>query len=312
MTSPRLAAQAHEDAPRLYGRTRSGPYTAPSITTVMGCLDEGMDWWAGLCAAEEAIEWAERIVEIKQMRSGKWPALRAAKDWCMSAADRDRTKRGAEGDLVHDYAEQVALHQIGRATTDDIQAAHAAAIAGGAGPLVSSFQRFWTDYEPTVLHPEMIVWGQTADGREYAGTTDLICTLTVNGQPRTVCLDYKGKRRLFKKNGAQAMDLSPKTAMQLCAAARASEIWMPGDAEDGSQDSWAPNPYTVEHALGVALAPDGYAVREYDAHNPLVWETFSALRVAFDFQQTKDALMSAQRLTGRDDLGAFTRAQATA
>lgn len=279
MTSPQLATATEHG--RMYARTRGGTPQVPSITTVMGVLNENMDWWDALCAAKAAMKHADRLVAIQQLPQGRerWSTERVASDWLMEAAERDRNQRGHEGDLMHDYAEQVARHQLGEATTADVAAARATAEAGGAGKLLPAFDQFWSDWKPRVLSPEATVWGHEVG---YAGTTDLICELDVGDTTVTGILDYKGKRALFKRNGQRKdSDLRDVTGMQLTAGAHADELWVPGPTP--AEDSWVPFPYRIDIGLAVGVAPDGYVVRQYDIHDPLLWATFTALRQSWDW-----------------------------
>lgn len=289
MTAPKLATTYEWG--RMYARERGGEPTVPSITTVMDVLDENMSWWDALCAADCAIEHAERLVAAKQLSGrAKWDRLRTAKDWLMEAAERDRNERGRVGDLMHDYAEQVAFAQLGQASNDDVAAAKERAVTGGGGDLLPAFEQFWRDWQPRVLQPEATVWNSTIG---YAGTTDLICELDVAGTTVTAVIDYKSKRGLFKRNGQRKdQDLRDLTGLQLCAAARAEEIWVPGSDEQGSQDVWAPFPHQIQVGLAVGIAHDGYVVRQYAIHHPLTWQTFSALRSAWDWKRGGAALMS--------------------
>lgn len=290
MTSPRLATTF--DWGRMYARTRGGDPEVPSITTVLDVLNQRMEWWEAWCATDAAIEHSERLVAVTRMPPGgeKRYRLRKAKDWIMEAANRDRDDAARRGDLVHDYAEQHCLRQIGRASADDIVASEAACEAGGASSYLPVFQQFWDEWQPRVLEPEATVWNSKVG---YAGTTDLICELTVRGRKVIACIDWKTKRALFKANGRRkSEDLRDYTGMQVCAAARAEELWVPGEDPMGSEDTWLPFPYTVEVGLAVAIAPDGFAVRQYKIHDPLTFRTFRALRAAWEFDRRGRELMS--------------------
>lgn len=52
-----------------------------------------------------------------------------------------------------------------------------------------------------------------------------------------------------------------------------------------AEDRWEPWEFGVGLGGAVAFAPDGYVFRQYDIHNPLVWETFKSLRSAWDYQR---------------------------
>ena len=79
------------------------------------------------------------------------------------------------------------------------------------------------------------------------------------------------------------------TGMQLVAAAHAEEVWVEGATP--SEDKWVPWEYGVEMGAAVAFAPDGYVVRQYDIQDPLIWNTFKALREAWDYKRDGAATM---------------------
>lgn len=305
MTAPQLAHTY--DWGRMYSRIRGGTPEVPSITTILDVLDQDMEWWEALCAVRLAMEHADRLADIKQMFSGpeKWSRERAAKDWLVGAAERDRDEASERGDLVHNYAEVYCLLQLGQATPDDLAHHRKLCEDAGVADYLPHFHDFWDTWKPTVLQPEATVWNSTVG---YAGTTDLICEITVEGQPVVTVMDWKTKKALFKKNGQRKdTDLRDFTGMQLAAAALAEEIWLPGATPD--EDKWMPFPYEVEVGCAVAFAPDGYVVRQYAIHNPLTWRTFRALRAAWDFRRDGKALMS-DLLEGPDQIRRMTRAAA--
>ena len=140
-----------------------------------------------------------------------------------------------------------------------------------------------------MIVPEATVWNDTVG---YAGTTDLLCQIEVAGRAVNVILDYKTKRALYTSRGVEKSDLKPLTAMQLAAAAFAEEMWVDGKG-------WGSLPFVPEIGLGVVIGPDGFAVRQYNIHAPIVWDAFKALRVGWDF---KGADLMTSRLTGPDAL----------
>lgn len=313
MTSPRLAVAT--DAGRMYARTPGGEPLVPSITNVLGVYDKELAWWDASRAVKACITHAHRIVRMRDDErpprgssrdtwGAYWQSMNAMEDWLAEEAERDRTERARLGDLVHDYAEQVALAQLGQVSSEQVTAARARASApldqgGGAGPMCDSFDQFWADYRPRVLQPEATVWNHTVG---YAGTTDLICELVVGGRPTTCVLDYKGKRGLFKKDGSRkAKDLHEETGMQLAAAVHAEEVWVPPHEATGQDAAWQPFPYRIEVALGVGLAPDGYAVRQYNLADPTIWRTFTGLCQAWQFRRAGRGTVS-DLLTGPDSI----------
>lgn len=287
MTSPKLAGATTHG--RMYGRTRGGSLEVPSITTVLDVLNQHMEWWEARCAVDAAWDYAHRIVEIKN-EGGGWRTERSARDWMKAAAERDRDEAAARGDYVHDYAETWALKTIGRATQEDVDKHREQCEANGAGAFLPHFHQFWDDWQPEVVMPEATVWNGTVG---YAGTTDLLCQVSVQGQKVNVVGDYKTKKALFKRNGdPKDQDLRDYTGMQLAAAAFAEEIWEPGEAEDGSQDKWKPMDFGAEVGVGIAIAPDGYVVRQYAIQHKPMFESFKALRDAWEFYRHGPQMMS--------------------
>lgn len=274
MTTPKLSIATPQG--RMYAREPGGTPVHPSITNVIETLSADMEWWEALCAANAAIEHSPLLGDVHNMPRGraKWARERAAKDWLMGAAGRDRDAASARGDLVHDYAEQWARREIGAATSEDVNTARNDAVAGGAGAYLPHFEAFWAHWKPRVVAPEATVWNDTVG---YAGTTDLLCEFTIRGRSVTAVLDWKTKKALWKRNGEQRLDLKESTALQLAAAAFAEEMWVEGSG-------WAPMPFVPQIGVGVAIGPDGWAARQYDIHRPAVWDTFAALRTAWGFK----------------------------
>lgn len=303
MTDPQLAHTF--DWGRMYSRKRGGTPEVPSITTVLGVLAQDLEWWEALCAVNACIEHAERLVRIKEMPPGPpaWAEERKAKDWLMAAAERDRQAASARGDVVHNYAETYALRAMGQATDEEVQEHWEKCREAKVLDYVASFHSFWMDYSPEPVQAEATVWNSEVG---YAGTTDLICTIRSGTSRHLTVLDWKTRKALFKRNGQEKEhDLHDYTGMQLASAAYANEVWIPGTDPLGSGDRWVPFPYEPEVGVAVALAPDGYSVRQYDIYNPLVWNTFKALRAAWDFAQDGPSTMS-PKLTGPADIRPMT------
>lgn len=301
MTAPQLAHTF--DWGRMYSRVRGGVPEVPSITTVLDVLAQDLEWWEALCAVNACMDNAERLVRIREMPGGPpmWAEERRAKDWLMAAAERDRQAASVRGDAVHDYAETYALRVMGQATDEDVQRHWKKCEAAGVLDYVASFHSFWMDYSPVPVQAEATVWNHEVG---YAGTTDLICTIRSGGQDYLSVLDWKTRKALFKRNGqAKEHDLHDYTGMQLASAVYAEEVWVPGASPE--QDRWVPFPYAPEVGLAVAIAPDGYSVRQYDIYHPLVWSTFRALRAAWDFTQ-EGALTMSPKLSGPDAIKPLT------
>lgn len=290
MTAPKLAGQTPHG--RMYARTRGGTLEVPSITTVLGTLAADMEWWEALCAFNEAWERAADLAYSASLPEGpeKWRQKRAANDWITQAAARDRDAAAERGDFVHNYAETWALLQLGQATEADVAEHRTLCENAGVAEYLPHFHAFWDTWNPTVVQPEATVWNSSVG---YAGTTDLLCQVEIDGRQVNVCGDYKTKRGLFKRNGEpKSKDLAAYTGMQLAAAVNAEEVWIPGAAEDGSEDRWEPMDFKVDVGIAIAIAPDGYVVRQYAIHAPAMFRSFRALRAAWEFYRCGPELMS--------------------
>lgn len=281
MTDPRLAHTF--DWGRMYARTRGGEPEVPSITTVLAAEAQDMEWWEALCAVNATLDNLDRASRVLNMPEGpeKWSTKRAMTDWLKGAATRDRDDAADRGDKVHNYAEAFALREMGRATDADVEEQRSICADRGVLPYLDHFHRFWDEFKPKPLMPEATVWNKEVG---YAGTTDLICEIEAPWGPTCTVIDYKTKRGLFRRNGKpKDYDLSTHTGMQLVAAMHAEEAWVEGATPE--EDKWVPWEYEVEMGAAVAFAPDGYVVRQYDVHSPLVWETFKALRSVWDYKR---------------------------
>lgn len=294
----------------MYSRVRGGTPAVPSITTVLDVLDQDMEWWEARCAVKESVKYAHRLQQIRdRAREVKnWDELSAAEDWMEKAAERDRDESSKRGDLVHNYAEVLGLTEMGLATPADLGEQERLCRDADLMPFVVQVNAFWRDWQPEPVLMEATVWNQTY---RYAGTTDMIFRIVIDGVAYYVVLDWKTKKALFKKRKFGAprdaplvpkTDLRLYTSMQLAAAAHGEELWVPGAEEDGSQDRWVPFEYDVTMGMGVAIGPDGYAARQYDITRPVVWDTFASLRTAWEFRRLDAADLMTERLTGPQSL----------
>lgn len=275
MTDPRLA-HTYEWG-RMYARTRGGEPEVPSITTILAVENQDLGWWEARLAVGAAIEHLRLVQDV--LAEGNPQRIKGMRSWLQDAAVRDRDSASARGDFVHNYAEVYALHVMGSATDEDVAAQRALCLEQDLGDFLTSFHRFWDEFRPRPLMPEATVWNATVG---YAGTTDLICEIETEQGPTLTVLDWKTKRGLFLRNGQpKRNDLQVHTGMQLAAAAFAEEVWIEGATPE--EDRWEPWTYRPEMGLGVAIGPDGYAVRQYDIYDPLVWQGFVALRSAWDY-----------------------------
>lgn len=302
MTDPTLAHTY--DWGRMYARERGGTPSVPSITTVLGVKNPHLEWWEAVCALNAAFDDVDAVKAIMDMPNGrdKWSAKREKSDWLKDAAGRDRDAAAARGDIVHNYAENMALWSMGKVSKSEMSTQWRLCQEAGVGAYVDSFHQFWRDWNPRPIMPEATVWNHEVG---YAGTTDLLCWIDIPGHgPALVIADYKTKKGLYQRNGKpKEHDLKPETGMQLTAAAFADEVWIQGETPES--DQWLTWEHRPEIGVAIALAPDGYAVRQYDLYDPVVWSTFKALCAAWPYGRDGAATMG-PRLEGPGSMAPMT------
>lgn len=299
MTSPKLSSQTKWG--RMYARERGGRAYVPSITTVIDVFNPEMDWWAGRCAAEEAVQNAEEIASKLISARSDTERARIMKTFTkrhQDAAERDANIASTRGDLVHDYAEVYFLHLMGRVGIDAVNEAREKALAGGVGDYLIQFHRFVETFQPIPVAPEATVWNETG---KYAGTTDLICL--ING---VLCiLDWKTKKKVMERDFAtgeyviKSNALRSTVALQLSAAANGEEYHVMSD--DGETGEWLPFDFDIKLGVAVAIGPDAYTIRPFDIWNPRVMDTFMFLARAWNWRWVKERVMGAD-LTSPDQI----------
>jgi len=260
MTQPELAHAT--DFGRMYSRRIGGLPEVPSITTVIAQGASDLSGWAGHMAATAVVA-DERLAGAL----GSQAKLRGIARDASSAAARFRDEAAARGDRVHQYAEQMALRQLGHphevANTRELLRSH------GEGAFADRFDEWWDAYGVRPLAPEVTVWNAEVG---YAGTLDLVAE--IGGR---VCLiDYKTKGTT-RDGRVKALD--PKVVMQLAAGVQAKERLV--DATLGEWDEW---PYPKDAVLlGVALGEtEVVAHRAQEAVLPAAWRRFWALRQVWE------------------------------
>src|SRR5699024_12425090 len=88
------------------------------------------------------------------------------------AADRYRDGAAARGDRVHNYAEQVALRQLGM--RHNLSQARDALAEHNESGLADRFDEWWQSYQVKRLAAELTVWYHTVS---HAGTLDLFAEI---------------------------------------------------------------------------------------------------------------------------------------
>lgn len=232
MTQPALAHAT--DYGRMYSRSVSAPPEVPSITTVIGQEHKDMTGWAGHMAVTELIQDARLAGAVGSAAQLKTLARQAS-----SAAERFRDAAAERGDQVHNYAEQVALRELGRA--HEAEQAREALAARGETRFADRFDEWWELYGVTPVAAEVTVWNQSVG---YAGTLDLIAE--IGG--RLCIVDFKTKG--LTRDG-RAKPLSESVVMQLVAGMQAEEQLV-----DPAAGTWEPWRFAQQDPvlMGVAIS----------------------------------------------------------
>lgn len=318
MTSPRLSFQVQsptnpEVSWRMYRKYEDGDQAYPSITTIQGCLNPRMEWWTGLCAGQTAIDHASLIVSRHEEhgQTSAWPSKRnEIARYIGKSAQRDMNMAATRGDVVHEYAERIALHRLGRMSGADLaeframsveqvaqihNEARIAEVRGVDGePWMAQADQFWADFNPEPVVPEGTVLNEEYG---YAGTADLLCR--INGQ--LVLLDYKTKKKLAETTSPwYKPKIQTNIGLQLEAARRAPLAF---DEEFGDWVPWQGQ--EAERQVGCAIGPNGYEVIEVPRQAwEMNWETFKGLIAACQWwiaaEQKPSDMRSAQPLTPAD------------
>ena len=235
MTSPRLAL----DSPygRLYCKPENrekltGDFGAdvesgllvPSVTNVIGILEKPhlYDWYARK-ASEAALEVSSQHPGLISRKPHE------AKRWLSGAAKRHTNAAADLGTRIHDLCERLASGE------QDVP------VAADEKPYVESWHQFNERFQPSYLHLEKTVFGESASAEctfGYAGTADFIAEI----DGLTVVGDLKTGRSIHTE-----------AALQLNALAFASELI-------GEDDAVTPTPQ-CHLGLVVHLAPKSFSVR---------------------------------------------------
>ncbi|HIW46849.1 MAG TPA: PD-(D/E)XK nuclease family protein [Candidatus Yaniella excrementigallinarum] len=267
MTQPQLAHQT--PAGRMYARSVTGLPEVPSITTVIGMQHVDLTGWACHMATTQLISDA-RLAEAIGSEAKLKTLARQSND----AADRYRDGAAARGDRVHNYAEQVALRQLGM--PHNLSQARDALAEHNESGFADRFDEWWQSYQVKPLAAELTVWNHTVG---YAGTLDLVAE--IGGR---VCLiDYK--TRGTDRSG-RVKSLNSNVVMQLAAGYKAEESLV--DAQAGTWEPWAYGQDAM--LLGVAIGETEVAA--YQAKPQILaqyWQKFWALRQVWQYQQAVDS-----------------------
>lgn len=292
MTRPRLSHQIPDpENPndpdglgRMYSRFPGGTPEVPSITTIIDVLNSNMEWWRGLCAGKESIKQAPLIVQrMNELQDFEWRQKeKQIVKWIDETAVRDMKLAANRGDIVHDYAEKVCRQMLGEdfdiplereKAMDELTAIHAKAKYPNdqnAG-YFDAVHKFISDFNVRPVAAEATVWNAEIG---YAGTNDLLCII----DGRLTLLDWKTKKKIKDPDGRwYRPSIKSTIALQLEAARQGEEMY------SEVTDEWTEwRGRDAVELVGVALGPNGYEAMRV-IQKPNTWETFKALRVAWDW-----------------------------
>lgn len=193
----------------------------PGVTTILGTLNkEALPKWAAGQVAEYVADNPDGVDTLRQM--GRGPMVDALKQmpW------QKRDDAGTRGNVLHDYAEQIALGQEVEVDDESV-------------PVIENVIRFMNDWS---IEPVLIEAPVGDRAHQYAGTLDLIADYIhpITGHKGRAIFDWKSGKRIY-----------PEYAMQMAAYAYAEFALV-----DGEETSLP----ECDAAFGVHIREDDYDV----------------------------------------------------
>ena len=214
----------------------------PGVTGIIGVLDKpAIPKWAAGMVAEYVADNPDGVEHLRSM--GRGPMIAALKNipW------EKRDTAGKRGNILHDYAEQIA-----RGDDIDVDDEHVPVIEGAI-----TFMEQWR------IEPLLIEAPVASREHWYAGTLDLIARYRhpVTGHEGVAIFDWKSGKAIY-----------PEYAMQLAAYAHAEFTGLAGDEQ--------PIP-ECDASFGVHIRADGYDVYpfEFGSH---VHDEFVTIRTTYE------------------------------
>ena len=164
--------------------------------------------------------------------------------WVKDIPYTRRDKAGKLGTEIHEIVELMSLGEPYKHLVTNVNK-----------PYVEQFQKFWDDFNPTLLQSEAVVLNPT---EEYAGTLDSI--MEIGG--KKVLVDYKTGKNVY-----------PETVLQ-CASYRFAELMLVGEKLVKMPE--------VDQVAVLHLRPDFYKFRPLKA-DKVAYESFLHFRDVFQW-----------------------------
>jgi hypothetical protein len=223
----------------------------PGVTTILGdgVPKPALINWAANATADAAVNRWDEL-------SSEPPAKRL--DLLRKARYEDKDRAANRGTAVHGLAEQLIKGQTVQAPDE---------IAGH----VEAYARFLDEFAVEPVHVEFSI---ASYKHGYAGTGDLIATVTVAGQRKTLLIDLKTNRS----------GIFGETALQL-AAYRYADVLLTGAGEQ-------PMPQ-VDGCAAVHIRGDGYSLIPVTADEGVFRSFLYAQQVAQWSKQSSDLVGAA-------------------
>jgi len=152
--------------------TRGGGIIVPSVTQILGIIDKSgpLRWWAARCAVDYVKAALQPGIALDEVEI----------DTLIEDAYRNHAKVSDKaktiGTLAHSWIQEWT-HGKDPIMPENQQAQHA----------IGGFLSWYEKHDITKMRPERVVYLDTMDRGEYAGTCDLVCEM--DGIPTVI--DYK-------------------------------------------------------------------------------------------------------------------------
>lgn len=268
MTAPAAARSRSNDGPRIYEwpHPASGlpaEFEVISVTSATACFPKPwLAGWAVKMTAERAVDKYARLGEMIE-EDGEKEALA----WLKKARYTSSGDKADRGTIVHGALEAyLAGTTLDRETIESHlkEKRVPRAMWRGTFGMIRGLMQFLEDYEPEVYWSEQTVYSRE---HGYAGTTDVIGRMAIDGERRPVVIDVKTSKSIYND-----------TALQLCGYARAN---FAGNRETGEEMPLLPTGETIEHGVVVRpMASGDYELGVFELNDDVFDCFLACLRLA--------------------------------